>query len=97
MKDFPTSSVVDVTVPGIIDPAPCSYSGTATFTDPTCGKPAVFAETTVTNAGKADVNGIEATWQQMLWLGFGTADQRHLRAHQRRFQQLQPDRRTSSR
>ncbi|HUN72578.1 MAG TPA: TonB-dependent receptor [Steroidobacteraceae bacterium] len=71
VKDFPTSSVVDVTVPGINDPAPCSYSGTATFTDPNCGKPAVFSESTVTNAGKANVNGIEVTWQQMLWMGFG--------------------------
>jgi TonB-dependent receptor len=71
VKDFPTSNVIDVTVPGINDPAPCSYSGTATFTDTNCGKPAVFAESTVTNAGKADVNGIEATWQQMLWWGFG--------------------------
>jgi iron complex outermembrane recepter protein len=71
VKDFPTANVVDITVPGIIDPAPCSYSGTATFTDPTCGKPAVFAETTVTNAGKADVDGLEVTWQQMLWWGFG--------------------------
>jgi TonB-dependent receptor len=71
VKDFPTTNVIDVTVPGIIDPAPCSYSGTATFTDPTCGKPAVFAESTFTNQGKADVNGIEVTWQQMLWLGFG--------------------------
>ena len=71
VKNFPTSSVVDVTVPGIIDPAPCSYVGTATFTDANCGKPAVFAESTFTNAGKADVDGIEATWQQMLWGGFG--------------------------
>jgi TonB-dependent receptor len=71
VKNFPTSNVVDVTVPGINDPAPCSYSGTATFTDANCGKPAVFAESTVTNAGKADVDGIEVTWQQMLWLGFG--------------------------
>jgi iron complex outermembrane recepter protein len=71
VKNFPTSNVVDVTVPGINDPAPCSYSGTATFTDANCGKPAVFAETTVTNAGKADVDGIEVTWQQMLLYGFG--------------------------
>ena len=71
VKNFPTSNVVNITVPGIIDPAPCSYSGTATFTDSNCGKPAVFAESTVTNAGKADVDGVEATWQQMLWLGFG--------------------------
>jgi iron complex outermembrane recepter protein len=71
VKNFPTSNIIPVTVPGIIDPAPCSYSGTATFTDPTCGKPAVFSESTVTNAGKADVDGIEVTWQQMLWLGFG--------------------------
>jgi iron complex outermembrane recepter protein len=71
VKNFPTSSVVPVTVPGIVDPAPCSYSGTATFTDPTCGQQAVFSESTYTNAGKADVDGIEVTWQQMLWLGFG--------------------------
>jgi iron complex outermembrane recepter protein len=71
VKDFPTSNVIDVTVPGIVDPAPCSYSGTATFTDANCGKPAVFAESTVTNAGKADVDGVEVTWQQMLILGFG--------------------------
>ncbi|MHB8814247.1 MAG: TonB-dependent receptor [Steroidobacteraceae bacterium] len=71
VKNFPTSSVVNVTVPGIIDPAPCSYVGTATFTDANCGKPAVFAESTITNAGKADVDGIEATWQQMLMWGFG--------------------------
>ncbi|MGA7537490.1 MAG: TonB-dependent receptor [Steroidobacteraceae bacterium] len=71
VKNFPTSSVVDVTVPGINDPAPCSYVGTATFTDPNCGKPAVFSESTFTNAGKADVDGIEVTWQQMLMWGFG--------------------------
>jgi iron complex outermembrane recepter protein len=71
VKNFPTSNVVDVTVPGITDPAPCSYVGTATFTDPTCGKPAVFAESTFTNQGKADVDGIEVTWQQMLMWGFG--------------------------
>ncbi len=71
VKDFPAANVVDVTVPGIIDTAPCTYSGTTTFTDPTCGKLAEFAESTYTNAGKADVNGIEVTWQQMLWLGFG--------------------------
>lgn len=71
VKNFPTSSVVNVTVPGINDPAPCSYSGTATFTDANCGKPAVFAESTFTNAGKADVDGIEVTWQQMLLWGFG--------------------------
>ena len=71
VKNFPTSSVVNVTVPGINDPAPCSYSGTATFTDANCGKPAVFAESTFSNAGKADVDGIEVTWQQMLLWGFG--------------------------
>jgi iron complex outermembrane recepter protein len=71
VKNFPTSNIIDVTVPGINDPAPCSYVGTATFTDPTCGKPAVFAESTFTNQGKADVDGIEVTWQQMLAWGFG--------------------------
>jgi outer membrane receptor protein involved in Fe transport len=35
------------------------------------GNPAVFAESTVVNGLAANVHGIEATWQQMLWGGFG--------------------------
>ncbi len=72
VSNFPTSSVADVTVP-INDPAPCSYSsgGHLVFTDPNCGKPMVFAETTFTNKLSADVTGVAATWQQMLPYGFG--------------------------
>ena len=71
VSDFPTSSVQDVTEP-FNDPAPCSYSsGSITFTDPNCGKPMVFAETTLTNKLSADVTGVSATWQQMLPYGFG--------------------------
>ena len=72
VSNFPTSSVADVTVP-INDPAPCSYSsgGHLVFTDPGCGKPMVFAETTFTNKLSADVTGVAATWQQLLPYGFG--------------------------
>ena len=72
VSDFPTASVADVTLP-INDPAPCSYSsgGHLVFTDPGCGKPMVFAETTFTNKLSADVTGVAATWQQMLPYGFG--------------------------
>jgi len=72
VKNFPTSSIQDVTV-NITDPAPCSYSsgGTVVFTDANCGKPMVFPQTTYTNAGKATVHGVEVIWQQMLPLGFG--------------------------
>ncbi len=72
VKNFPTSSIQNVTV-NIPDPAPCSYSsgGTVVFTDPNCGKPMVFPQTTFTNAGSATVHGVEVIWQQMLPLGFG--------------------------
>jgi TonB-dependent receptor len=72
VSNFPTSSVADVTLP-IDDPAPCSYSsgGAVVFTDANCGKPMVFAETTLTNKLSADVTGVSATWQQMLPFGFG--------------------------
>ena len=72
VSNFPTSSVSDVTLP-FNDPAPCSYSsgGNLVFTDPGCGKPMVFAETTYTNKLSADVTGVAATWQQMLPYGFG--------------------------
>jgi len=67
VSQFPTQSVQNITVPGVNDTAP----GTTTIPDPNFGKPAVFAESTFTNAGSADVHGIEVTLQQMLWLGFG--------------------------
>ena len=72
VSNFPTSSVQNVTLP-ITDPAPCSYtaSGHVLFTNPNCGKPMVFAETTYTNKLSADVTGVTATWQQMLPYGFG--------------------------
>ena len=72
VSNFPTSSVRNVTVP-IDDPAPCTYSsgGATVFTDPGCGKPMVFAETTYTNKLSADVTGVTATWQQFLPYGFG--------------------------
>jgi TonB-dependent receptor len=62
VTQFPVSSVQNITVPGVIDTSP----GSANF-----GNPAVFAETTVVNGLAANVHGIEATWQQMLWGGFG--------------------------
>lgn len=71
VSNFPTSSVQDVTLP-FNDPAPCSYSfGSIAFTDPNCGKPMVFAESTLTNKLSADVTGVSATWQQLLPYGFG--------------------------
>jgi iron complex outermembrane recepter protein len=57
VTQFPVSSVQNITVPGVVLP------GTAT--------PAVFAETTYVNGLAANVTGVEATWQQMLPLGFG--------------------------
>ncbi|EQD53276.1 hypothetical protein B2A_06279, partial [mine drainage metagenome] len=41
------------------------------FTDPNCGKPMVFSETTYTNKLSTDVTGVAATWQQLLPYGFG--------------------------
>jgi len=72
VSNFPTSSVQDVTLP-IDDPAPCTYStgGHVVFTDSNCGKPMVFAESTVSNKLSADVTGVAATWQQLLPYGFG--------------------------
>jgi TonB-dependent receptor len=72
VSNFPTSSVSNVTLP-INDPAPCSYSsgGSVVFTDPNCGKPMVFSETTYTNKLSTDVTGVAATWQQLLPYGFG--------------------------
>ena len=62
VTQFPVSSVQTITVPGVTDTAP----NAANF-----GNPAQFAETTYINGLSADVNGVEATWQQMLPAGFG--------------------------
>lgn len=62
VTQFPVSSVQTITVPGVIDTSPLS---------PNQGKLAQFAETTYINGLSADVNGVEATLQQMLPLGFG--------------------------
>jgi iron complex outermembrane recepter protein len=62
VTQFPTSTTTTITVPGV----------TATSTlDPNFGKAAEFQESTNTNAGSADVTGVELTWQQMLVYGFG--------------------------
>ena len=57
VTQFPVSSVSNISVPGVDLP------GTTT--------PAVFAETSYINGLAANVTGVEATWQQMLPLGFG--------------------------
>ena len=62
VTQFPVSSVQTITVPGVFDTAP----NAANF-----GNLAQFAETTYVNGLSADVNGVEATLQQMLPLGFG--------------------------
>ena len=62
VTQFPVSSVQTITVPGVIDTSPLSANQ---------GHLAQFAETTYINGLSADVNGVEATWQQMLPLGFG--------------------------
>ncbi|HXS22428.1 MAG TPA: TonB-dependent receptor, partial [Steroidobacteraceae bacterium] len=61
VTQFPVSSISSVTLP-INDPSPRS----ANF-----GKPMVFAETSFTNGEAANVTGLELTWQQMLFGGFG--------------------------
>ncbi|HEY6921991.1 MAG TPA: TonB-dependent receptor, partial [Steroidobacteraceae bacterium] len=60
VTQFPVSSVQNITVPGVVDTI-----------GPNIGNPAVFAETTITNGLAANVTGVEATLQQMLWGGFG--------------------------
>jgi TonB-dependent receptor len=71
VTNFPTTSVADVTVPGIIDPAPPTNPNNGTPLSNTTGLPLVFAESTVTNALSADVHGVELIVQQMLPMGFG--------------------------
>jgi TonB-dependent receptor len=70
VTNFPTSSVSSVTVP-ISDPAPAVNPNNGTPLSNTTGKPLVFSETTYTNALAANVDGLEFTVQQALWLGFG--------------------------
>ena len=62
VTQFPVSSVQTITVPGVTDTSPLS---------PNQGNLAQFSETTYINGLAADVNGVEATLQQMLPLGFG--------------------------
>ena len=62
VTQFPVSSVQTITVPGVIDTSPLS---------PNQGNLAQFSETTYVNGLAADVNGVEATLQQMLPMGFG--------------------------
>ena len=62
VTQFPVSSVQTITVPGVTDTSTLS----ANF-----GKLAQFSETTYVNGLAANVTGVEATWQQMLPLGFG--------------------------
>ncbi|HEX8755578.1 MAG TPA: TonB-dependent receptor [Steroidobacteraceae bacterium] len=62
VTQFPVTSEQTITVPGIDVTAGTS----ANF-----GKPATFSESTLVNGLQANVTGIEATWQQMLFWGFG--------------------------
>jgi iron complex outermembrane receptor protein len=71
VTNFPTSSVSNITVPGVTDPAPAINPGTGGPLSTTSGLPAVFAETTFTNALSANVHGVELTVQQDLFWGFG--------------------------
>ncbi len=71
VTNFPTSTIQDITVPGVIDPAPCTNPANGLPLSNTCNKPAVFAESTYTNAASATVHGVEVIWQQMLPYGFG--------------------------
>jgi TonB-dependent receptor len=71
VTNFPTTSVTNVTVPGIIDPAPAINPNNGTPLSTTTGQPLVFADSTVTNALSAQVHGVELIVQQMLPLGFG--------------------------
>jgi TonB-dependent receptor len=69
VTNFPTSSVSSVQVPGITDPAPCTYNGAPLSNS--CGQTVTFAETTYTNQLSATVTGVSVAWQQMLKWGFG--------------------------
>ncbi len=71
VKNFPTSSVQKVTVPGVTDPAPAVNPVTGGPLSNSSGQPAVFSESTFTNALSATVHGVEIIWQQALPYGFG--------------------------
>lgn len=60
VTQFPVTSIQNITVPGVVD-----------TTGPNTGNPAVFAESIVVNGLAANVHGVEATLQQMIWGGFG--------------------------
>jgi iron complex outermembrane recepter protein len=62
VTQFPVSTVTPIEVPGVVDTSDLSANK---------GNPAVFQESTITNGAAANVTGVEATWQQMLPLGFG--------------------------
>ena len=71
VKNFPTSSVSKVTVPGVTDPAPAINPVTGGPLSNSSGQPLVFSESTFTNALSATVHGLEVIWQQALPYGFG--------------------------
>jgi len=60
VTQFPVTTIRDVTVPGVVDTAGSNI-----------GNPAVFAQSFVVNGLSANVHGVEATWQQMVWGGIG--------------------------
>jgi iron complex outermembrane recepter protein len=62
VTQFPVTTIQNITVPGVVDTSPRSAN---------LGKPAVFAQSIVVNGLAANVHGVEATWQQMVWGGFG--------------------------
>ena len=62
VTQFPVSTVVSITVPGVVDTSDLSSNK---------GNPAVFQESTITNGLSADIKGVEVAWQHMLPLGFG--------------------------
>ncbi|MGH8298720.1 MAG: TonB-dependent receptor [Steroidobacteraceae bacterium] len=70
VSNFPTSSVTPLKT-AILDPAPCTDPENGNALSASCGKDMTFADSTYTNAASATVDGVAATWQQMLPLGFG--------------------------
>jgi iron complex outermembrane recepter protein len=62
VTQFPVTTIQNISVPGVVDTSPLSGN---------LGNEAVFAESTVVNGLAANVHGIEAAWQQMIWGGIG--------------------------
>ena len=60
VTQFPVTTIQNITVPGVVNTAGAHI-----------GEPAVFSQSIVVNGLAANVHGIEATWQQMVWGGFG--------------------------